>query len=317
MDIRALSHDDAPDVADLLNRYERFWDLPELTPPREVEDDLDEPFIDLDLDTRGYWLEGKLVGYGIVWHRPSGEREERALLLGAVDPDFRGQGIGRDILGWQVDRGAESLAGSDPTIPWYLRTSGFDWIEDDFRLYHRFGIEPVRYIKEMIRPLDAPVSPRRPEGVEIIPWERARDEGARLALNESFADHWGSTPMAADAFAHFIERSAVRIDLSFLAVDGDEVVGYTLNGFFPDNEKVTGRREGWVRSIGVRRGWRGRGVASALLEHSFNAFHGAGLTHAMLGVDTENPTGALGIYERLGFEPVYGSIICQREVTPS
>jgi ribosomal protein S18 acetylase RimI-like enzyme len=58
-------------------------------------------------------------------------------------------------------------------------------------------------------------------------------------------------------------------------------------------------------------------VASALLEHSFNAFHGAGLTHAMLGVDTENPTGALGIYERLGFEPVYGSIICQREVTPS
>jgi ribosomal protein S18 acetylase RimI-like enzyme len=316
VDVRPLSLADAPEVADLMNRFERFWELPLLTPTQEVVDDLSEPFVDPDLDTRGYWLDGRMLGSGIVWHRPSGEREERVLLLGLVDPDFRGQGIGRDLLGWQVERGTEKLAGCDPTLPWFLRTSEFDWIEDNFRLYRRFGIEPVRFIKEMIRPLDEPVVPRRPEGVEIIPWDRTRDERARLALNESFADHWGSTPMDQVAFAYFVERSAVRLDLSFLAVDGDEVVGYSLNGFHPDDEKVTGRREGWVRSLGVRRAWRGRGVASALLEHSFNAFLDAGMTHSMLGVDADNPTGAFGVYERLGYEPLHGSIISQRRVLP-
>ena len=63
---------DAPAIADLINRFERFWELPVLTPASEVEDDLGEPFVDPSLDTRGYWLQGSLVGYGLVWHRPSG-----------------------------------------------------------------------------------------------------------------------------------------------------------------------------------------------------------------------------------------------------
>jgi ribosomal protein S18 acetylase RimI-like enzyme len=317
VDIRPLTLADAAEVADLINRHERFWELPAWTPASEVEDDLQEPFLNPELDSRGYWLGDVLVGYGLVWHRPSGAREERAILVGVVDPEYRGQGIGRHLLGWQIERSLESLASSDPGLPWYIRTWNFDWVEDSHRLYRRFGIEPVRYIKEMIRRLDEPVAPRTLEAVEITPWDRARDEATRVALNESFADHWGSTPMDAEAFRHLIERSAIRLDLSFQAVDGDEVVGYSLNGFFPDDEKVTGRREGWVRSIGVRRPWRGRGVASALLEHSFNAFLEAGMTHSMLGVDSENPTGAFGVYERLGYQPLHGSIISQRSVTPS
>lgn len=317
MEIRPLTVAQAPEVVDLMNRYERFWALPMLTPVQEVEDDFGEPFIDLNLDTRGYWLEDALVAYGMVWHRPSGEREERVLLQGMVDPDYRGQGIGRHLLGWEVERGAESLADCDPEIPWYLRTAEFDWIEDNQRLYRRFGIEPVRYMSEMLRAINGPVVVRRAEGVEIIPWDRTLDEKTRLAMNETFADHWGSTPMDTEAFAHFIERSAVRLDISFQAVDGDQVVGYSINGFFPDDEKMTGRREGWVRSLGVRRPWRSRGVASALLEHSFNAFFEAGMSHSILGVDMENPTGALGVYERLGYEPLHGTIISQREVTPS
>jgi GNAT superfamily N-acetyltransferase len=317
VEIRPLTVAQAPEVVDLMNRYERFWALPMLTPVQEVEDDFGEPFIDLNLDTRGYWLEDALVAYGMVWHRPSGEREERVLLQGMVDPDYRGQGIGRHLLGWEVERGAESLADCDPEIPWYLRTAEFDWIEDNQRLYRRFGIEPVRYMSEMLRAINGPVVVRRAEGVEIIPWDRTLDEKTRLAMNETFADHWGSTPMDTEAFAHFIERSAVRLDLSFQAVDGDQVVGYSINGFFPDDEKMTGRREGWVRSLGVRRPWRSRGVASALLEHSFNAFFEAGMSHSILGVDMENPTGALGVYERLGYEPLHATIISQREVTPS
>jgi mycothiol synthase len=314
MDIRPLTLEDAPAVADLMNRYERFWDLPVLTPASEVEDDFGEPFVHPELDTRGYWLDETLVAYGLVWHRPSGAREERALLIGLVDPDYRGQGIGRHLIGWQIERARESLSSCDPTLPWYIRTNAFDWVEDEFRLYRRFGLEPVRFIKEMIRPLEASVVPRSPDGVEIIPWDRSLDEGTREALNEAFGDHWGSTRMDEDSFRHLIERNAIRLDLSFQAVSGSEVVGYTLNGFFPDDEQVTGRREGWVRSLGVKRAWRGRGVASALLENSFNAFLHAGLTHTMLGVDSENPTGAFGLYEGLGYAVLHGTVIAQLEV---
>ena len=40
------------------------------------------------------------------------------------------------------------------------------------------------------------------------------------------------------------------------------------------------------------------------------------MTHSMLGVDADNPTGAFGVYERLGYEPLHGSIISQRRVLP-
>ena len=317
MDIRPLTMEDAPAIADLINRFERFWELPVLTPASEVEDDFGEPFVDPELDTRGYWLQGSLVAYGLVWHRPSGSREERAILIGVVDPDYRGQGIGRHLIDWQIERSRESLSSCDASLPWYIRTQEFDWIEDSFRLYRRFGLEPVRFIKEMIRPLDAPVVTRSVDGVEIVLWDRSLDEGTRAALNEAFGDHWGSTPIDEDSFQHLIERNAIRLDLSFQAVSGGEVVGYCLNGFFPDDEQVTGRREGWVRSLGVKRAWRGRGVASALLENSFNAFLGAGLTHSMLGVDTENPTGAFGLYEGLGYDELHGTVISQLDVVHS
>ncbi len=46
---------------------------------------------------------------------------------------------------------------------------------------------------------------------------------------------------------------------------------------------------------------RGRGLASALLAHSLRAFRQAGFSQAALDVDAENPSGALRLYQKLGF----------------
>jgi GNAT superfamily N-acetyltransferase len=317
MESRALNLDDIPELTRLINRFERFWDLPLVSSEPVVEDELTEPFIDLSLDTRGYWLDGTMAAYGLVWHRLSGERQERAYLLGLVDPDLRGQGIGRHLLAWQLDRARHSLSQCDPSLPWYIRTNEWDWIEDAHRLYLRFGLKPVRYMKEMIRPLEGPVPVGAIPGIEIVPWDRGLDEAARIVTNEAFQDHWGSTPVDADTYRHRLEAEGSRLDLSFLALAGDEVVGVCLNAVYPEDEKVTGRREGWVMTLGVERAWRGKGLAKALLATSFNAFGEAGLTHTMIGVDAENPTGAFRLYESLGYEAKYGTTTFELEVQSS
>lgn len=316
MEFRALTISDVPELTGLMNSFERFWDVPIATSQGQVEDDLTAPFIDLALDTRGYWLDDTLVAYGLVWHRPSGERQERAYLQGMVDPGLRGQGIGRHLIAWEMERAREWLSGCDPTLPWYIRADEWEWIEDAHRLYRRFGLEPVRYIKEMIRPLDRPIEVDSIDGVRIVPWDRTLDEEARATLNKAFADHWGSTPSDAASFQHRLEADGTRIDLSFLAVAGDEVVGVCLNGFYPDDESVTGRREGWVMALGVDRAWRGRGLASSLLTTSFNAFVDSGLTHSMIGVDAENPTGAFRVYEKMGYEVLHGTVTSELTVEP-
>jgi ribosomal protein S18 acetylase RimI-like enzyme len=45
-------------------------------------------------------------------------------------------------------------------------------------------------------------------------------------------------------------------------------------------------------------------VATALLGASMHAFKAEGLQHTMLGVDTENLSGALRVYEHVGFKPI-------------
>ena len=53
--------------------------------------------------------------------------------------------------------------------------------------------------------------------------------------------------------------------------------------------------------MSVRRPWRGRGVAKALCAASFRVLREQGMDEAWLGVDGTNPTGALQLYEGLGF----------------
>ena len=107
---------------------------------------------------------------------------------------------------------------------------------------------------------------------------------------------------------YFTDRDSFRPDLSYLVLDGDEVAGFSINFLSPEENERKGVQEAWVGDLGVRRPWRKRGIATALLNQSMLAFKAVGMDYATLGVDTENPTGALGVYERVGFAPVRRSV---------
>jgi ribosomal protein S18 acetylase RimI-like enzyme len=60
-------------------------------------------------------------------------------------------------------------------------------------------------------------------------------------------------------------------------------------------------REGWVKDIAVRERARGRGVGRALLREALAEFARRGAPRVGLKVDAANPTGAIRLYQSLGF----------------
>lgn len=314
VDLRPVTAADLEEVHRVNRRVEQHDAIPIVTPLEEFVDWLDDPRLDLARDTRAAVVNETIVGFGRVWHRPSGEREERAFLVGAVDPDFRRRGIGFTIMEWLLGRARELLEGAPNQLPRYVRTSAYDFELSALRLYQRFGMVPVRYHDQLLRDLVELPEVEIPDGVEVVPWDPTRSEEARIAVNQAFADHWGSTPRDRESWQHDLTGFGVRLDLSYLAIDHDQVVGVCRNSHYPSDQAVTGRLDGWVDQLGVVRSHRQRRVASALIVASLHAFRKAGFTHSALGVDSENSTGAYRVYERLGFRPMHRSVLHQLQL---
>ena len=62
------------------------------------------------------------------------------------------------------------------------------------------------------------------------------------------------------------------------------------------------QRRGWVKDIVVREDERGNGIAKAMLHHAFREYAKRAAERVGLKVDSTNPTGAIQLYERVGFE---------------
>jgi ribosomal protein S18 acetylase RimI-like enzyme len=147
------------------------------------------------------------------------------------------------------------------------------------------------------------------------PYLPERDEALRQAFNEAFSDHWQSERVMPEEWQQFfIQRSIFRPDLTRIVLDGDEIAAFSINLVDPAENEREGTRAGWVGSLGTRRAWRKRGLASSLLVESMRAFQAEGLQFAKLGVDAENPTGALGLYERLGFVTIRRSVAYAKDL---
>jgi ribosomal protein S18 acetylase RimI-like enzyme len=310
----AIAPSELAAIHELHHRIEAHDRIPVVMPLEEVEGWAHEPHLDLERDLRVVRIGERLAAWGRIWHQPSGVREERAYVFGAVDPELRGRGIGSTLLRWQLDRARELLMTSPAGLPRYVRARAYDFQTSAIRLYQRHGMEAVRWGDEMLRELATPVAAPALDGIAIVPWDSAHSEAARVSQNEAFADHWGSTPRDPGSWQHILDAFGTRLDLSFLALDGDRVVGVCRNSHFPGDEALNGRRDGWIDQISVIRSHRRRGIASALIVASLEAFRRAHFTHAALGVDSENPTGATALYRRLGFRTLHRAVTHQLEV---
>ncbi len=316
--LRAPRRDEIGELHALLVAAQRGDDLPIVAHLDEVADWFDSPGITPRDDLRVIEIDGALVAYGTVDHSPAGKRLERAMVFGGVHPAWRGRGLGHMIVDWQCRRASQRLAGTDHALPAYTVTYVYDFEVSALQLLEAAGFQRDRVEHEVICPLRQLGPLPAIEGIEIRPWDSTDSEPVRLISNAAFADHWGSPPRSPAAWEHSLESNGCRLDLSLVAIDTatSEFVGFSLNGHYPDDQAVTGRLDGWIQNLGTVRSHRKRGIASALVGHSLHAFAGAGFDHAMLSVDTKNPSGAYGLYLNLGFELLHSTVTMRRTVRP-
>jgi ribosomal protein S18 acetylase RimI-like enzyme len=238
---------------------------------------------------------GRIVAAAMVGSPPAGGF--RVDLFGGVHPDRRSRGLGRELLSWQVDRARAIHAATAPDAEWVAETAAMVADTSAIRLAERFGFTPVRYFFDMTAPTKQAPTAALPAGLRSEPFRADLGEALHEAHMEAFIDHWGYQRREFAAWKTFtIEAEGFRADLSRIVFDGADIAAYLLSydDALPDRL--------YIGQVGTRRAWRRRGLAGALLVEVLAAAGAAGLDFATLGVDADSPTGAVGVYERAGFE---------------
>jgi ribosomal protein S18 acetylase RimI-like enzyme len=184
-------------------------------------------------------------------------------------------------------------------------------------LVRRAGLTEQRWYRQMERPLSDLPAPEHVPGVEIVRFTADRDDEVRRAHNTAFVEHHGSSERDPEAWAAlFTGQRAFRPELSTLALADGAVVGYALAYIFESDARSTGKRQIHLGQIGVLPSARGRGLASALIAAAMRAGLDDGCVTCGLDVDTDNVTGALRLYEQLGFVTTRTTVAWSLELEP-
>lgn len=253
---------------------------------------------------RGVFDGDRLVAMAWVMRRAVADPVHWMQSQGGVHPDYLGRGIGTRLVRWQLDRAARIHEHYFPGHPLELGVRVLDRNQAAQELLVNEGYATDRWFFTMRRPAEAPFpAVAFPAGLELEPYTDAVRDELHRAKKEAFVDHWHHVPMTDEEWADWINAESRRHDLSFLLRDpaNGEIAGFILSGFNKAEFEATGVRDLHLHIIGTREAYRGRGVASALIAHAVHEGRKVGFEGATLSVDAENPTGALGVYERNGF----------------
>lgn len=257
-------------------------------------------------DFQGLLLDGRLIGLARhSWRERPGVVNHRLELW--THPEHRRRGHGTRLLAWAEARARASVVegrGGPQDKPHQFGGSGPDSVAAVGGFATAHGFAPYRYHFDMRRSLADPIPDAPlPEGLEVRPVTPAHHRAIWDADEESFRDHWDHAEPVEGDFERFFGDPDVNPALWHVAWDGDEVAGLVINGIFAHENELMGEKIGWLDSVATRRPWRGRGVAGALIARSLAVLRERGMEVAALGVDAENPTGALRLYESFGFRP--------------
>lgn len=315
---RPATLDDAEAAAEMFNaRSRHFYGVDQAT-EEQIRAWMGMPRFDLARDTRVIVdEEGKLLAWAHVMD-PGAPYVQIGCGLSVSVSHMEEEALWDALLAWCDQRARDFVPLAPPEARVSLWFDGL--IEDTHRLHaiERTGARRVRIGNRMRIDLEErPDAPEWPEGIRVRTYVHDKDLRPLVAaFQEAFSDHWGFVESPLDeAVARWrdgMEANADRFDPSlwFLAVDGEEIVGFALcSGDIAGDET---RCE--LDPFGVRRAWRRRGLGLALLKHSFLVLFERGKTAVELDMDSENLTGALRLYERAGMHVIRQQAVYEKEL---
>lgn len=301
---RGATMEDVEHCLVLFNRWSRsVIGRDEITDAQAIRNEWVSPNFDPAEDIRLVFApNGQMAGYIEVW--TTSKPLVHPWMWGRVDPGYEDLGIGTWMLNWAEERALRELPDVPAELRFAPRVGTYREAEKPKRLFQDMGYQHIRSSYHMLIEMDAPVpEPVFPEGITLRTYVPGLDAAATYqAVEDSFRDHFGFVEEPFEPglkrFKHFWEAEGSDPTLMFLAMDGrsGQVAGINLcrpHAF--DDPDV-----GWVGTLGVLRPWRKRGLGLALLRHSFNEFYRRGKRKVGLGVDAQNLTGALRLYENAG-----------------
>ena len=250
-------------------------------------------------------VDGEVVAYARVFWTDLVEGGRIYENFGFVHPSWRHRGIGSALHRLNETRLREIAAGHPDVAPKWFGSEGIDADTGNVALLLGSGYEPARFFYDMVaESLDGIPDVRMPDGIELRPVTREQYRPIWLAAAEAFRDHWGENEWVEADWERFA-ADPDNADPRFWRIgwDGDEIAGVVITTVPTAENEANGRARVYVASVSVRRPWRRRGLARALLAGSLVAAREAGFTSATLGVDTDSPTGATSLYRSLGFVP--------------
>jgi len=269
-----------------------------------------------NFDAKGLFLaelDGEPVG--LLYAQVDRFREEKKgfIQVLAVVPEHRGKGIGKHL----VNKAIESF-----------RERGMETVEavatkkEAIKLFENMGFKQIRLFSLMKRALDS-LPQNIGENQEVVLRKLRNQDRADIELltfleNDTFSEDYNFRPAKVEETEHMLNEHPIFREQEWLFADLDgEAVGYVGVGIDNKSNLEKNTKAGWIMDIGVLKPYRRTGIGKRLMIESMKLLKAKGMTEVMLGVDDQNPTKAMRLYDKVGFKVERKDIAYQKTIDKS